>query len=89
MNRSERRKAQKRGITSKDLRQEGIDATRYAADAYSVAVAWVLYDKLHFGEKKMRITINQINDLFDSILKGYCSIEDLKQALNEEIGIKI
>jgi hypothetical protein len=56
MNRTERRQAVRKGITAKDLhaiiQEEGLRATRFAVDAYSVAVAMVLYDKLHFGKRK-------------------------------------
>lgn len=57
MNRAERRRAARKGITAKDLhsitQEEGLRATRFAVDAYSVAVAMVLYDKLHFGQWRL------------------------------------
>ena len=87
MNRAQRRIAEKRGITAKDLKHEGLDATRKAVDAYSVAVAMVLYDKLHFGAPKIQMTLKQIENLFDSILKDYITIEDMKQTLEDEIGV--
>ena len=89
MNRALRRQSAKRGITAKDLRQEGMFATRLAVDAYSVAVATVLRDKLGFGDKKLSMTMKQIEGLFDSINSGYVSIEDLKAVLRDEVGIKI
>ena len=89
MNRALRRQSAKRGITAKDLRQEGISATRFAVEAYSVAVATVLRDKLGFGEKKLHTTLKQIEGLFDSINKDYVSIGDLKRTLRDEAGIEI
>ena len=89
MNRAARRQSAKRGITAKDLRQEGMFATRLAVDAYSVAVATVLRDKLGFGEKKLHMTLGQIEGLFDSINKDYVSIGDLKRTLRDEAGVEI
>ena len=92
MNRAERRRAARKGITAKDLhaimREEGLRATRYAVDAYSVAVAMVLYDKLHFDKNKIIKTLKQIEDLFDSVNKDYLTIEDMKTVLSEELGIE-
>jgi hypothetical protein len=48
----------------------------------------VLYDKLHFGKKKIIMTLKQIEDLFDSVNGDYLTIEDMKTVLNEELGIE-
>jgi len=92
MNRAERRRAARKGITAKDLhtikQEEGLRATRFAVDAYSVAVAMVLYDKLHFDKNKIIKTLKQIEDLFDSVNKDYLTIEDMKTVLSEELGIE-
>lgn len=91
MNRSQRRNVAKHGVTDKDLKritqQEGLSATRFAVEAYSAAVAWVLYDKLHFGKKKLQMALKQIEDLFDSVNGDYLTIEDIKKALAEECDI--
>lgn len=91
MNRAQRRNAAKSGVTAKDLKaitqKEGLAATRFAVGAYSVAVAWVLYDKLHFGKKKLQMTLAQIEDLFGSINGNYITIEDIKKALADECDI--
>lgn len=87
MNRNDRRKAQKRGITAKDLRSESMKAIEYATRSYSVAVAMVLFDKLGFGKKKIQMTMKQIHDLFDAINDGYVDIKDLKKTLDEECDL--
>ena len=88
MNRKQRRQAVKSGVDGKKLleitKREGLIATRMAVDAYSVAVAMVLFDKLHFGKKKIQMTLKQIESLFDSIDNDYVTIEDMKQTLAEE-----
>ena len=48
----------------------------------------VLYDKLHFGKKKIIMTLKQIEDLFDSVNGDYLTIEDMKTVLSEELGIE-
>lgn len=87
MNRKQRRAAAKRGITDRDLRQEHFDGIRFAVKCYSVAVAMVLHDKLGFGEVRLNRTMEQIQDMFDSIQRDYVKIGDLERALLEECGI--
>lgn len=88
MNRKQRRAAQKRGITAKDLKLEKEDGIRFAVHCYSVAVAMVLHDKLGFGEVRCTRTLAQIWDLFDSITRDYVSIADCEKILFEECGIR-
>lgn len=87
MNRQQRRKSIKRGVTVSDLKQEQLDGIRFAVRAYSVAVAMVLHDKLRFGDTKLKQTINQIQDLFDSVSRDYITIADLEETLLEDCGI--
>ena len=93
MNRAERRKAIKKGVTAADLhhmtlaeRKNSIDFT---VDAYSAAVAMVLYDKLGFGRKKIVMTLKQIENLFDSISGDYITVRDMQNTLLEELDIQI
>jgi hypothetical protein len=53
-------------------------------DRYSTAVAIVLHDKWGFGKKRLPIAIQQINEVFDNILDGEVSFEDIKDARKEE-----
>ena len=87
MNRQQRRAAQKRGITSQDLRQEHLDGIRFAVKCYSVAVAMVLHDKLGFGAVRLTRTMSQIQDMFDAIQRDYVTIGDLEKTLHEECGL--
>lgn len=89
MNRQQRRAAEKRGITAKDLRKEGLHATRMAVDGYSVAVAWTLYDKLGMENDKIVETMKLIEELFDSVSKDYLTLEDMKRTIFEETGLKL
>jgi|WetSurMetagenome_2_1015567.scaffolds.fasta_scaffold601612_2 hypothetical protein len=91
MNRSERRRLVKNGVTAKDLlnlqHTEGMYAVKQTVHDYSVAVASILHDKLGFGTTRLECTLTDISELFDGINKGYVSIEDLEKTLKEETGV--
>lgn len=91
MNRMQRRAAAKKGVTDKDLKvlaqHENKKATEHAVSCYSVAVAYTLYNKLHFGKKKLLITMKQIEDLFEAVTEDYLTFDDMKQVLYDEIGL--
>ena len=58
MNREERRKQSRIGITAKELKQLDIsikqESIKFTVEMYSVAVAMVLRDKYGFGEVRMK-----------------------------------
>ena len=56
---------------------------------YSASVALVLHDKWGFGHKRLTRVVDQINDLFESILLKYVDIEDIRKALKEETGVDL
>lgn len=56
---------------------------------YSAAVMLCLHDKLGFGPVRAQRFIKDVEELFDSINKGYLTIEDAKQTIREELGIDI
>lgn len=87
MNRQQRRAANKRGITDRDLMQERFDGINFAVKCYSVAVAMVLRDKLGFGPIRLNRVMGQIQDMFDSVQRSYVKISDLEKTLYEETGI--
>lgn len=87
MNRQQRRAANKRGITDRDLRQEHFAGIHFAVKCYSVAVAMVLHDKLGFGSVRLNRAMSQIQETFDSIQHDYVKIGDLEKTLQEECGI--
>jgi hypothetical protein len=61
----------------------------FVVKCYSAAVALVMRDKWGFGKERLPRLINQINDMFDSFLQGYLSIDDARNTISEEIGIDI
>ena len=68
-------KAKKEGYT------EGVTGT---VENYSAVVLLCLKDKFGFTSKQLQDVAWHINDTFDSIEKGYLSLEDIIQTLKEE-----
>lgn len=91
MNRAERRRKSKEGVTDKDLkaiqdRAKAI-AIRESVRVYSTAVAMVLRDKLGFGQVRIERTLKDISDLADAMNEGYVSVDDCRKTLYEEVGV--
>lgn len=49
----------------------------------------VLCDKEGYELEDLRRVWNEVNDLPDSIAKGYCTVRDLRSILREEMGVDI
>ena len=56
---------------------------------YTCAVAIVLRDKLGFGQTRLLRVLEQINETFDSIDRGYISVDDIVKVISEETGIEL
>lgn len=88
MNRSQRRKLctgqPDRKALYKALQDEQQAGISSAVDMYSIAVAYVLYNKQGFDAERMHETMNQILDLFDSFSKSYLTFNDAKELLKTE-----
>lgn len=67
-----------------DIRKETLDKL---TEDYSIALVSVLYDKTNLNEDEIFHLLSNVQNLFDSITKGYVSIYDLKQTLKEEHGL--
>lgn len=51
---------------------------------YSACVGMVLHDKWGFGHDRLSKIFKQIDELYDGIISGYVSIDDIRKALLEE-----
>ena len=60
----------------------------FSVQAYSAAMTMVLYDKFDFTGDQLQKIATEINDIFDSILQGYVTIEEIQSTMKEE-GIDI
>jgi len=101
LNRAERRRQLKDNIkteTTYNLKTSDIVdiKTDTAKQAISMALnmmialpVLVLHDKFGFGPKRTEKLIDEIKLLYDSFDQGYLTIEDMKNTIYEELGIKI
>jgi len=95
MNRQQRRAIAKKKLTGKDIKamEENIkvktskDAIDFAIMNYLACVALCLHDKLGFGHTRTCRFLRDVDNLFDSINKGYLSLDDVLKTVEEEIGI--
>lgn len=91
MNRVDRRKLDKKNITSRDIKSiedssksRGINA---ATSAIFASLALTLQDKWEWDSISIKKLLAQVDEQFDSVTRGYVSIEDLKKTVLEELGI--
>lgn len=93
MNRSERRRLEKKGVTAKDLKviesNSASKAIDYAVSGMIASFALVLHDKWGWGQTRIKRLLDQVNEQFDSIDNDLLTIEDMKQTILDEIGINI
>jgi len=93
MNRAERRRLQKKGITAKDLKMieeaSAKYAINYATNAMIACFAMCLHDKWGWGKVRLKRLLEQVDNIFDSIDEAYLTIEDIKKVILEETGILI
>lgn len=79
----------RRPATQADVKK----AQRQAQEA-AVAATWAIFftvmrDKEGYGVKRLVRLWDRVNELSDSITKGYVSVEDLKKTLEDEAGITL
>ena len=67
-------------------RQEGM---KIGQDYASIIYLTVLYDKEHATPEIIQRVGQEINDLVDSIVKGYVTIADLRRILREEYNTEV
>ena len=88
MNRKQRRHVVKSNPSPKALteilkREERVNIEK-AVDLYSVAVAYVLFNKQGFEKDRLAEAMSQIVDVFDSFNQDYLTFVDMRQVLEEE-----
>lgn len=93
MNRAERRRYMKKGISAEDIAElynkgmsKGIDVT---TSALFSSLALVLRDKWGWGHVRVMRLLRQIDEQYDAINKGYLSIDDVQQTVFEELKIDL
>lgn len=97
MNRQQRRAIVKKKLTDKDIKameknikvKTSKDVIDFAITNYMACVALCLHDKLGFGHDRACRFMKDVDDMFDSINKGYLSLDDVLKTVEEEIGITL
>lgn len=77
----------RRPATVADVEKAKKEAKSFAIDAVWAIFFTALRDKEGFGEKRLRRVWDAVNDISDSICKGYVTVNDLRHTLKEEAGI--
>lgn len=93
MNRAERRRLAKKGISAREIVElqnqamsRGIEVTTSALFA---SLALVLHDKWGWGHVRVIRLLGQIDEQIDAIRGGYLSIDDVQQTVFEELKIDL
>ena len=76
-------------VSKADLDRAKKDARELAVDTAIALFLTVLRDKEGYGPKRIRRVWDEVQELSDSVVQGYVSIDDLKAALRDEAGINI
>ena len=86
------RRAESGKITRTELVAIGNECMKqgiaYTVESMTAVMAIVLRDKIGLSKPKTITAIREFNQYFESVLEGYVSIEDIKQAAKEEIGLE-
>lgn len=76
-------------VNQADLRKAKNEAISEAVRAAYAIIFTVLRDKENFTNEQLDKLWREINELSDSIVKGYVKLSDLLWVLKEEAGIVI
>lgn len=76
-------------VSQADLRKAKNEAISEAVKAAYAIIFTVLRDKENFTNEQLDKLWREINELSDSIVKGYVKLSDLLWVLKEEAGIVI
>lgn len=69
-----------------DIRRKN---TRQTCHFFLVVVASVLADKFGYTKERIIRVLNEMNEMADSINKGYLNLDDLEKVLKDEYNITI
>jgi hypothetical protein len=72
--------------------QADIIKAKREAQSTAINYAWAIFftvmrDKERYGKKRLRRVWDAVNELSDSISKGYVNVKDLMQTLEKEANI--
>lgn len=79
----------KRPATQADIMKAKKEATSEAISFAWAIMFTALHDKEGFGRVRLKRVWKEVENLSDSVAKGYVSITDLKHTLKEEMGVEL
>lgn len=92
LNRGTRRRLERNGVVVKELEsiieERTRDAIDYTVRQYSAVLALCLRDKLGFGKIRVQRFLQDVNEVFDSIIKGYLSLDDVIETVKQELDLE-
>lgn len=89
MGKKKRVNPRRQPVTMADIKRAKDEAETRALEAAWSILFTVLRDKRGFSLDELRETWEAVEDLSDSIAKGYCTIKDLREVLKFEEGIRL
>ena len=89
MGKSRKTNPAKQSVTMADVKRAKAQAMHEAMIAAWSIMFTVLRDKEGYDLEGLRRVWAEVDDLSDSIAKGYCTVPDLKHILKQEIGANI
>ena len=77
---------------NRPVSQADIIKAKKQAQTQAMNITWAIFfsvmrDKEGYGKKRLRRVWNEVNELSDSISKGYVNVKDLMKTLADEAGI--
>ncbi len=79
----------KRPATQADVNKAKKEATSFAIETAWAIFFTIMRDKEGYGPKRLCRIWDHVNELSDSVAKGYVSVADLKKTLADEAGITL
>lgn len=76
-------------MRASEVKKLKAECTQNAIEAVMAIVLTVMHDKEGYGMTRLKRLNREINDYADLVAEGYVTIEKLKKALLDEMGIRI
>ena len=76
-------------LKQSDVKKLKNDATNIGIRYAMVIFLYVMREKEGFGHKRLKRVYDEMNDVVDSINKGYINLNDLEQVLSLEYDLTI
>ena len=76
-------------IRESDIKKIKRETMSKAIDYATIIFLNVMRDSEGYGKHRLQRVYDAINDLSDSIAKGYCSLYDLEKVLKDEANIVV